>query len=253
MKHFRKTTALLDATIRALETDLGVAASKSPFGAVPSASLSSNATATTSAIKSTEERKAAIPVAKNENSENKEKFKVKTLAEINSVAKDVFERLDFRVGKLESVEKVPDSEKLYKCKIDVGEAEPRQICAGVQQYIPIDKMTGKIMVAANLKARKLAGIPSQGMVLMASNADHTEVQLLRPADDTPLGERVLLEGFDLPQDRVPTLTNKYAKIIEDLKPFMLTDNECRATVDGLLMTTSKGHIKCADLTFASIS
>ena len=41
-------------------------------------------------------------------------------------------------------------------------------------------MKGLVIIAANLKARKLGGFPSNGMVLMASNSDHSIIELLRP-------------------------------------------------------------------------
>lgn len=50
------------------------------------------------------------------------------------------------------------------------------------------------VVFANLKPRKLAHIMSQGMVMMASNADKTEIELIRPPAGSKIGERVFLEG-----------------------------------------------------------
>ena len=68
-----------------------------------------------------------------------------------------------------------------------------------------DMLKGKCMVFANMKPRKTAGIFSEGMVLCAQNADHTEVELMRPHEDSKVGERVTLEGSHfgdagLPQD-----------------------------------------------------
>ena len=53
-------------------------------------------------------------------------------------------------------------------------------------------MKGKVIVMANLKPRPLAGFLSNGMVVCASNADHTAVELLLPEGE--LGERIFLEG-----------------------------------------------------------
>jgi aminoacyl tRNA synthase complex-interacting multifunctional protein 1 len=53
---------------------------------------------------------------------------------------------------------------------------------------------GLCVVFANLKPRKLADIMSEGMVLCASNADHTKVELMRPPAGSKVGERVVLEG-----------------------------------------------------------
>jgi len=55
-------------------------------------------------------------------------------------------------------------------------------------------LSDKIIVFANMKPKKLAGIMSEGMVLCASNADHTVVELMRPHKDSAIGERVTLVG-----------------------------------------------------------
>ena len=57
-----------------------------------------------------------------------------------------------------------------------------------------EMLADKIIVFANMKPKKLAGIPSEGMVLCASNADHTIVELMRPPNNSVVGERVTLEG-----------------------------------------------------------
>ena len=55
-------------------------------------------------------------------------------------------------------------------------------------------MVGKIVVMANLKPRKLAGFNSNGMVVCASNEDHSQIELLVPEGEPD--ERIKLEGFD---------------------------------------------------------
>jgi tRNA-binding EMAP/Myf-like protein len=53
---------------------------------------------------------------------------------------------------------------------------------------------GLCVVWANLKPRKLAHIMSQGMVMCAGNADHTQIEIVRPPEGAKIGERVSLEG-----------------------------------------------------------
>ena len=72
--------------------------------------------------------------------------------------------MDIRVGKLLEVWPHPESDKLYVEKIDLGEGTPRQILSGLRQNIPIENMNGLVIVLANLKPRKLAGMESNGMV-----------------------------------------------------------------------------------------
>lgn len=50
------------------------------------------------------------------------------------------------------------------------------------------------LVYANLKAKKLAHIMSHGMVMCASNADHTKIEIMRPPAGAKVGERITLEG-----------------------------------------------------------
>jgi len=110
----------------------------------------------------------------------------------------------------------PESEKLYIEKIDLGEADGklRTIVSGLQAFVSLDEMLNdKILVFANLKPKKLAGILSEGMVLCASNDDHTAVELMRPHNDSAIGERVALEGgifgeAGLPQALQPVLNPK---------------------------------------------
>lgn len=88
---------------------------------------------------------------------------------------DVYRNCDIRVGKIVECSAHPQSEKLYVEKIDVGEAgKLRLIGSGLQQFIPLTQMTeGLVMVFVNLKPRKLADLMSEGMVMCASNEDHT--------------------------------------------------------------------------------
>ena len=74
---------------------------------------------------------------------------------------------------------------------DVGEAEPRQILAGIAEYYEPEKMVGrKIVVVSNLKPRKLRGFESQGMVLAASVGEEGRPILATFTEDVPNGARL---------------------------------------------------------------
>ena len=75
-------------------------------------------------------------------------------------------------GKL-SLKQHPESENLYCEKIDIGEENVREIGSGLQKHVSIDMMSGPVLVMSNLKARKLAGFMSNGMVMANSNEDHS--------------------------------------------------------------------------------
>jgi methionyl-tRNA synthetase len=82
-----------------------------------------------------------------------------------------FMKVDLRVGRIVSAERVEKSEKLVKLKVDIG-AEVRQIVAGIGKSYTPEELTGKsIVIVANLKPAKLMGIESQGMLLAGSSGD----------------------------------------------------------------------------------
>ena len=104
-----------------------------------------------------------------------------------------YQRLDIRVGRIVSVARHPEADKLYVEQIDVGEAQPRQILSGLVPFIPIEEMQNAMLcVICNLKPAKLKGIESQGMVLAAGNAEHTVVELITPPAGAKVGERLVL-------------------------------------------------------------
>ena len=95
-----------------------------------------------------------------------------------------------------------------------------------------------------MKPKKLAGMMSEGMVLCASNADHSQTELMRPHEDTPLGERVDLEGNpcgDLPQEAQPILNPK-RKVEPKLLDKLTTNAGKEGMFNGVKLTTTAGVI-----------
>ena len=106
-------------------------------------------------------------------------------------APEPIQQADLRVAQVVAVEAVEDSDKLWRCQVDCGDAEPRQIVAGLQQFIAKDDMLNRRVVAiCNLKAAKLAGHVSQGMLLAASSPDKSIVRTLVPPDGADVGAQV---------------------------------------------------------------
>ena len=82
---------------------------------------------------------------------------------------DDFVKVDMRVGKVLTAEPVKGADKLLHMSVDVGEAQPRSIVAGIAEaYRPEDLIGRKVVIVANLQPRKLRGIPSDGMIVAAS-------------------------------------------------------------------------------------
>ncbi|MFA6524568.1 MAG: methionine--tRNA ligase subunit beta [Candidatus Paceibacterota bacterium] len=101
-----------------------------------------------------------------------------------------FKKVDIAVGKILSVEKVPDTDKLLKLEVDLGEEKPRQIISGISLFFPdCSVLVGKkCMFVANLEPRMIKGFESQGMILAVSTEDG-KFSLLEPNDEIPAGTR----------------------------------------------------------------
>jgi methionyl-tRNA synthetase len=81
---------------------------------------------------------------------------------------DQFGKVDLKVAKIESAEKIAGSKKLIKMTVDIG-TEKRQVVAGIAEaYAPESLVGKKVILVANLKPAKLMGVESQGMLLAAS-------------------------------------------------------------------------------------
>ena len=103
---------------------------------------------------------------------------------------DDFAKVDLRVAKVLEASNHPNADKLIVLKIDLG-FEQRQICAGIRgQYDPTALVGRNIIVVANLAPRMMRGQESKGMLLAASNPDHTRIILLQPDADIEPGSKV---------------------------------------------------------------
>ena len=84
---------------------------------------------------------------------------------------DDFAKIDLKTGTILSAEKVEKADKLLKLEIDLG-AEKRIIVSGIALHFNPEDIVGKqVVVVANLAPRKMRGIESNGMILMAEDAD----------------------------------------------------------------------------------
>jgi methionyl-tRNA synthetase len=84
---------------------------------------------------------------------------------------DDFTKMDFRTGIIRAAEKVEKADKLLKLQVDLG-FETRTIVSGIAlHYQPEDIVGQQVVVVVNLAPRKMRGIESQGMILMAENKE----------------------------------------------------------------------------------
>lgn len=108
-----------------------------------------------------------------------------------------FAKLDLRVAKVLKAEPHPSADKLLKLQLDDGSGTPRQICAGVREYVKPEDLVGRsIVIVANLAPRMLRGEESRGMLLAASSGPKDGppgsrlLAILAPSGDVPAGSIV---------------------------------------------------------------
>jgi aminoacyl tRNA synthase complex-interacting multifunctional protein 1 len=171
---------------------------------------------------SEEQKKAATEKRAQKAAEKSAKKKQKAPAAPPTPAADLdITALDIRVGKIVKAWHHADAEKLFCEEVDLGEESgPRQIASGLRPFYATEDLTGRhVLVLCNLKSRNLVGFPSHGMVLCASNADHTKVEFVVPPTDAAIGERISfgsLKGDPEPENKVAK--KKFAeKLLPDLK------------------------------------
>lgn len=102
---------------------------------------------------------------------------------------DDFAKLDLRVGTIVAAEKVPKADKLLKLQVDLG-FETRTIVSGIAEHFKPEEITGKqVVVVANLAPRKMRGIESNGMILMAAD-QAGKLHFINPVDAIDNGSSV---------------------------------------------------------------
>ena len=101
-----------------------------------------------------------------------------------------FQKLELRVGTILEAGRVPKADKLLCFKIDLGEAEPRQILSGIAEHFEPETLVGRqVCVVANLAPRKIRGLVSAGMILTAEAPDG-KLTLLAPGGDVAPGSKI---------------------------------------------------------------
>ncbi len=109
------------------------------------------------------------------------------MEEKNHIGIEDFLKIDLRLAKVISAEKVEGSEKLLKLELSLGDEE-RTVVAGIAKFYSPEELAGKkILIVANLKPRKIFGIESQGMILAVSDGENMSV--LVPDRDVAEGSK----------------------------------------------------------------
>ena len=136
-----------------------------------------------------EVEKVEQPVKEAKNKAEKQKSKKDKQKESQpegEISIDDFAKIQLRVAKVLEAEAVPKADKLLKLKIDLGD-EQRELVSGIaKQYKPEELVGKNVIVVANLKAAKIRGVVSHGMVLAASAGDDLKLVTV----DMPVGSVV---------------------------------------------------------------
>ena len=118
------------------------------------------------ATKQTNASTALSMINQDDNSKNK-----KIMPQKDTITYEDFSKMDLRVGTILEAEKMPKTDKLMVMKVDTG-IDQRTIVSGIAQHFTADELIGKqVTVLVNLAPRKLRGVESQGMILLADSAD----------------------------------------------------------------------------------
>jgi len=243
---------LIDAAIADLEAELNLP----PGGSIPSTTTNksteqNNTTITTNNNNSndtnnndttkntTKQKKNKKPKQQKQEQQNKKKG-----GNVANLTQPEICKLEFKVGVITKVWVHPNADKLYCEEIDCGEGEPRQIASGLRPHYTLEEMEGRrLLVVSNLKTKKLAGFPSQGMVLCATTTDTTtdteRVEFIEPPAEAPLGEIITFTDLPPPEPFSGAQVEK-KKVFQACLDGMRTTKEGEAAWEGHLFTTSKG-------------
>jgi len=120
---------------------------------------------------------------------NNEEEAVQVKPSKGEITYDEFMKVDIRTGTILEAEAVPKTDKLLKLKIDTG-IDQRTVVSGIAEYYNAEDIIGKkVSILVNLAPRKLRGIVSQGMILMAEDAEG-KLCFVSPTEDISDGSEV---------------------------------------------------------------
>lgn len=188
---------------------------------------------------------AAAPVPQKQKKEKREKKQAPPPAVEHT--EDLFGKAMLQVARVVKVEALPSSEKLYKTQVEVAGGETRQIIAGLRKHVEQPQLEGSLVVVIlNLKAAKLAGELSEGMILAAVHADTAVpngelVAPIRPPGEAEVGSRVYIEGTSLSEAPPKVLKSGPWGQIKEL----LRVEGGAATFDGKPLVTAAGPVAVA--------
>lgn len=267
MKKFQKSVAVLDSIIAKLQKNYGVSIipnieidsipviqhdsklisePKIDVGIIESNQIQSENQPIKPLQETTLVADATPIIQKQKKTEKKtqENSKIKTEKNPLSEIIELFKKAELRVGEIEHAEIVPDSEKLYMSKVNMGDHH-RSILSGIRKHVPLSDMSGKVIVFCNLKPRQLAGHLSEGMLLCAENQSETIVELLRPKQNAKVGDLVTLGGvedYGILDYKAPN-----SKIVDAFLKNLITDKDKKARFGEYLLVAGEEELQTTSI------
>lgn len=111
------------------------------------------------------------------------------MEEKQQISYEDFSKLDIRIGKILSAEKLGN--KMLKLVVDIGN-EKRQVIAGIANYYKPEDVLGKrVLILVNIKPRTILNNESNGMLLVAFDKENDKLSLLSPEKDINEGAKVM--------------------------------------------------------------
>jgi len=148
-------------------------------------------------------------------------------------------RMKTVVAKVVEVANHPTEAKLLVLQLDIGAEKPIQIVAGIAEFVPKESLqNATIAVITNLKPGEVKGVNSVGRCIVATSADGSVKELIRPADSCPAGEVIAYRGVTQQFD-AQVAPKRFHKI---LKSFCTNENG-EVQCQGAVFETSAGVLK----------
>ena len=107
---------------------------------------------------------------------------------MTNITYDDFAKLDLRIAKIASTEKIPGKARIIKGVIDLGQEKRDVIIGGAEYYSPEELVGRTVVVIVNLEPRKIAGFESNAMLLAADVNDKPFWLIVK--EEVPLGTKI---------------------------------------------------------------
>jgi methionyl-tRNA synthetase len=138
-----------------------------------------------------EDKEIQLQLEKLQNSKKMNEMQEAGIPSVKSdISYDEFSRMDLRVARILAAERVPKTDKLIRLELDTG-IDRRTVVSGIAEYFKPEDLPGKqVTILANLAPRKIRGIESHGMVLLAEDPSGKLI-FVSPDQETGEGSVVL--------------------------------------------------------------